>query len=124
LCLVFLLNIYILLTPIQIAEFDAEHNTLKAMVKKAVSFFYPKDPSSDTRTPQLLDGLPNRCWEVILTKMKQAVSLTLRILKSLYPRADLDAVGDDFAMTCTGEEALKLVDSADRIVDMAPIDMS
>jgi hypothetical protein len=55
------------------------------MVKKAVSFFYPKDPSSDARTMQLLDGLPNQCWEVILGNMKQAVSLTLGILKSLYP---------------------------------------
>jgi hypothetical protein len=60
--------------------------------------------------------------------MKQVASLTLRILKSLYPRADLDAAGDGFMMTCTGEEALKLVEdsalTADRIVDMVPIDMS
>jgi hypothetical protein len=60
--------------------------------------------------------------------MKQAASLTLGILKSLYPRADLDAAGDDFAVTCIGGEALKLVeDSAltvERIVDMVPIDMS
>jgi hypothetical protein len=88
---------------------------LKAMVKKVVSFFYSKDPSSDARTPQLLDGLPNRCREVILANTKQAASLTLRILKSLYPRADLDAAGDGFTMTCTDEEALKLVeDSASR----------
>jgi hypothetical protein len=98
------------------------------MVKKVVSFFYPKDPSSDARTPQLLDGLPNRCREVILVNMKHAMSLTLGILKSLYPRADLDAAGDGFTMTCTGEEALKLVEdsalTADRIVDMVTIDMS
>jgi hypothetical protein len=98
------------------------------MVKKAVSFFYRKDPSLDARTPQLLDGLPNRCWEVILANMKQAASLTLGILKSLYPRADLDAVGDDFAVICTSKEALKLVEdyalTADRIVDMVPVDMS
>jgi hypothetical protein len=60
--------------------------------------------------------------------MKQVASLTLRILKSLYPRADLDAAGDGFTMTCTGEEALRLVEdsalTADRIVDMVPIDMS
>jgi hypothetical protein len=60
--------------------------------------------------------------------MKQVASLTLRILKSLYPRADLDAAGDGFTMTCTSEEALRLVEdsalTADRIVDMVPIDMS
>jgi hypothetical protein len=55
------------------------------MVKKAISFFYPKDFSSDAQASQLLDGLPNRCQEVILANMKQAVSLTLGILKSLYP---------------------------------------
>jgi hypothetical protein len=70
----------------------------------------------------------NRCWEVIIANMKQAVSLTLRIPKSLYPWADLDVAGDGLAVTCTDEEALKLVeDSAltvDRIVDMVRIDMS
>jgi hypothetical protein len=87
------------------------------MVKKAVSFFYPKDPSSDVQTPQLLDGLLNQCREVILANMKQAASLTHGILKSLYPRADLD-VGSE----------LKLVEDsalmADRIGDMVLIDMS
>jgi hypothetical protein len=56
------------------------------------------------------------------------MSLTLRILKTLYPRADLDATGDGFAMACTSEETLKLVEdsalTADRIVDMVQIDMS
>jgi hypothetical protein len=97
------------------------------MVKKVVLFFYLKDPSSDTRTPELLDGVPNQCQEVILANMKQATSLTLRILKSLYPRVNLDAAGDSFAVTCTGVEALKLVEDfdlmADCIVDMVPIDM-
>jgi hypothetical protein len=55
------------------------------MVKKAISFFYPKDPSLDARTPQLLDGLSNQCREVILANMKSAVCLTLGILKSLNP---------------------------------------
>jgi hypothetical protein len=56
------------------------------------------------------------------------VSLTLRILKSVYPRADLDAAGDGFAVTYTDEEALKLMEDsalmADRIIDMVPLDMS
>jgi hypothetical protein len=72
--------------------------------------------------------MPNQCQEVILANMKQAASLTLRILKSLYPRADLDAVSDGFVVTCTSEEALKLVEDfvlmADRIVEMVLIDMS
>jgi hypothetical protein len=60
--------------------------------------------------------------------MKHATSLTLGILKSLYPRADLDAAADGFAVTCTGEEGLKLVEDsalkANRIVDIVLIDMS
>jgi hypothetical protein len=40
----------------------------------------------------------------------------------------LDGVGEGFAVTCTGEEALKLVEDsdsmADHIVDMVRIDMS
>jgi hypothetical protein len=60
--------------------------------------------------------------------MKQAASLTLEVLKSLYPRADLDAADEGFAMTSTDEEALKLMEDfammADRILDMSLLDMS
>jgi hypothetical protein len=98
------------------------------MVKKAISFFYPNDSSSDARAPQLLDGLPNWCKEVILGNMKQAVSLTVGILKSLYPRADLDVADDGFVATYTNEEGLKRVQDsalmAGRIVDMVPVHMS
>jgi hypothetical protein len=56
------------------------------------------------------------------------VSLTLRILKSLYPRADLDTTGEGFAVTCSDEEALKLVEdsamTARHVVDMLGVDMS
>jgi hypothetical protein len=49
-------------------------------------------------------------------------------MKSLYPRADLDVVGEGFAMTCNDEEALKLIEDsavmAGHIVDMLPVDMS
>jgi hypothetical protein len=45
------------------------------------------------------------------------VSLTLRILKSLYPRANLDATDEGFAVTCTDEEALKLVEDSAMMVD-------
>jgi hypothetical protein len=54
--------------------------------------------------------------------------LTLGILKSLYPQADLDAVSEGFVATCSEEEALKLVkDSAktvSQVVDMLGVDMS
>jgi hypothetical protein len=59
---------------------------------------------------------------------KISVLWALIILKSLYPLSDLDAAGDGFAMICTSEEALKLVEEsalvANRIVDMGPVDMS
>jgi hypothetical protein len=56
------------------------------------------------------------------------VSLTLGILKSLYPRANLDAAGDQFAVTCSDEEDLKLVEGSAKavghVVDMLEVDMS
>jgi hypothetical protein len=60
--------------------------------------------------------------------MRQSASLTLGILKSLYPRANLDMAGEGFAMTCSNEEALKLVEdsavTAGLVVDMLGMDMS
>jgi hypothetical protein len=59
--------------------------------------------------------------------MRQLTILTLRIRKSLYPWANLDAVGKGFIATCTEEEANKLMeDSAvtvSEIVEMHPINM-
>jgi hypothetical protein len=76
----------------------------------------------------MLDNLPTRSQETILANMRQSVSLTLEILKSLYPRADLDVVGEGFAVTWSDDEALKVVKDSvvmvERIVDMLPIDMS
>jgi hypothetical protein len=49
-------------------------------------------------------------------------------LKSLYPRADLDAAGEGFATTYSDEEALNLVEdnakTASQIVDMLGVGMS
>jgi hypothetical protein len=49
-------------------------------------------------------------------------------LKSLYPWANLDAVGEGFAVTCSDEEALKLVEdpamTVRQVVDMLGVDMS
>jgi hypothetical protein len=72
-------------------------------------------------TPHMLDSLSTRSREIILANMRQSVSLTLKILKSLYPQADMDAVGKGFMATCSDEEALKLVEdstmTARQIVD-------
>jgi hypothetical protein len=76
----------------------------------------------------MLDSLPTRFQEIILTNMRQSMSLTLGILNSLYPRADLDVVGEGFAVTCNDEEALKLIEdsavTAGRVVDMLGVEMS
>jgi hypothetical protein len=60
--------------------------------------------------------------------MRQSVSLTLGILKFLYPWADMDAVGEGLAVTCSAEEAQKLVEdsavAAGQIVDMLGVDIS
>jgi hypothetical protein len=75
----------------------------------------------------MLDNLLNWSQEIILTNMRQSASLTLGILKSLYPRADLDAAGEGFTMICSDEEALKLVEdsakTASQIVDMLGVDV-
>jgi hypothetical protein len=93
------------------------------MVDNAIAFFYLGESSSEARTPQILDSLPMRSQEIILTNMRQWVSLTLRILKSLYPRADMDTVGEGCTVTYNEEEALKLVEdsavTAEHIVDMS-----
>jgi hypothetical protein len=47
----------------------------------------------------MLDSLPTRSREIILTNMRQSASLALGILMSLYPQAELDAVGKGFAVT-------------------------
>jgi hypothetical protein len=103
-------------------------NSLKMMVDNAVAFFYPGESSSRACAPQMLDSLSTRSRDIILTNMRQLVSLTLEILKSLYPRADLDTMGEGFAVTCSDEEARKLVgDSAvtvGHVIDMLGVDMS
>jgi hypothetical protein len=74
------------------------------------------------------DKLPTKSRDIILTNMKQSENLTLGILRSLYPRADLDVAGEGFAATCSDEEVLKLVDDSTvkerHIVDMLGVDMS
>jgi adenine/guanine phosphoribosyltransferase-like PRPP-binding protein len=60
--------------------------------------------------------------------MRLSTGLTLGILKSLYPRANLAVAGVGFTVTCSNEVALKLVEdsamTADLVVDMLGINMS
>jgi hypothetical protein len=76
----------------------------------------------------MLDSLPTRSREIILANMRKSASLTLRILKSLYPRADFDVAGVGFTVTCSDLEAIKLVEDsavmAGQVVDMLGVDMS
>jgi hypothetical protein len=97
------------------------------MVNNMITFFYLGESSSNARAPQMLDSLPSRSREIILANMRQSASLTLGILKSLYPLADLDVVGEGFAVTRSDEEALNLVEDsakiADQVVDMLGVDV-
>jgi hypothetical protein len=76
----------------------------------------------------MLDSLLTRSQEIILTNMRQSVSLTVGILKSLYPCVDLDAESEGFIATCSDEEALKLIEDSTvmigHIMDMLGVDMS
>jgi hypothetical protein len=60
--------------------------------------------------------------------MRQSASLTLGILKSLYPQDDLDTACEGFTVTCHDEEALKLIEdsvvTAGQIIDMLGVDVS
>jgi thiamine pyrophosphokinase len=111
-----------------LVETKVELQTLKAMVENTVAYFYPDDPASVARAPVLLDGLPTRSREVILANMRKVSSLTLGILKSLYPQADLDTMGEGFAATYTEDEANKLVEDSvvttSQVMEMLPVDMS
>jgi hypothetical protein len=98
------------------------------MMENAITFFYAGKSTIGTRAPQMLDSLPTRSRQIIIANMKQSVSLTLGILKSLYPRADLGTAGEGFTATCSDDEALKLIEDsavmAEHIVVMLPVDMS
>jgi hypothetical protein len=98
------------------------------MVDNEAAFFYLGKSSSEACTPQMLDNLPTRSREIILTNMRQSTSLILRILESLYPQANMTTAGEGFVATCSDEEALKLIEDSTvmvgQVVDMLGIDMS
>jgi hypothetical protein len=82
------------------------------MVENMVAFSYTEDSTSVAQALQLLDVLLTRSREVILANMRQLTSLTLGILKSLYPRANLDTTGEGFTMTFIEEVSKLIEDSA------------
>jgi hypothetical protein len=49
-------------------------------------------------------------------------------MKSIYPWVDLDVAGEGFAVTCTKEEVLKLVEDSTitvgQILEMVSVDVS
>jgi hypothetical protein len=98
------------------------------MVENVITFFYPGKSSTGMHAPQMLDILLTRSWEIIVTNMKQSASLTLGILKSLYPWVDLDTAGEGFTVTCNDEKTMKLIEDsamiAGHIIDMPLVDMS
>jgi hypothetical protein len=98
------------------------------MAENAMAYFYPEDPNFAARAPMLQDMLPTRSREIIISNMRKASSLSLRILKTLYPRADLDLSGEGFMMTCIEEEADKLVEDSiemmTRVIEILLVDMS
>jgi hypothetical protein len=51
---------FLLLSPLRLAELDAEVNALKAMVNNAVAFFYPSESFSNVCAPQMLDSMSTR----------------------------------------------------------------
>jgi hypothetical protein len=76
----------------------------------------------------MLDSLLARSQKIILANIGQSTSLTLRILKSLYPWANLDVMGEGFTVTWSDEEAIKLIEDsavmAGHGVDMLGVDTS
>ena len=59
----------------------------------------------------MLDSLPGRVCGYIKTALVKASSLTLGILKSLYPRATLGVVADGWAVGTTLESANEIMQS-------------
>jgi hypothetical protein len=81
-----------------------------------------------SQAPELLDMLPTWSRVVITSNVRKASSLTLRILKSLYQKADLGATDEGFVATCSEEESVNLVQSfletTTLVIEMIPVNMS
>ena len=70
-------------------------------------------------------AVPDKTRELMKKRMLRASSLTLGILKSLYPRANLDVAGEGFAKDCEPAQASQLVKdsiaAATEIIEMIKI---
>ena len=69
--------------------------------------------------------MPDKAQELMKKRMLRASSLTLGMLKSLYPRAKLDVAGEGFAKDCEPAQASQLVKdsvaAATEIIEMIKI---
>ena len=77
--------------------------------RKVVSYFYSGQAHTASQLPELLTTVPEKTRELMKKRMLRASSLTLGILKSLYPRANLDIAGEGFAKNCEPMQASQLV---------------
>jgi hypothetical protein len=113
------LSIYVLFRAESVAELKA----LKTIAENVVPYFYPQDSEITRRAPQLLDSLPTRSQDSEITRrapqlldslptrsrglvqssMPKASSLSLGIVKYLYPDAELELASEGFAATCSNE---------------------
>ena len=83
------------------------HQTLRSTLE----YFYPGVDLSDSELPCLLSTLPARIRGCVKTATIKAGSLTLGILKSLYPKAALEVIADGWAAEITKDDACRLMQS-------------
>ena len=76
-----------------------------------LDIFYQGADLSDPEIPRLLDTLAARVRWSIKDALVKVSSLTLGILKSLYPKASLDVVADGWAAGVSLEKADEIVRS-------------
>ena len=76
-----------------------------------INYFYKDADLSDSEILVLLATLPTRVRIFIKTALVKVGSLTLGILKSLYPKAVLDIVTDGWATGTTEEKSHELTGS-------------
>ena len=94
-------------------------------MEKVVSYFPSDQAHAASQVPELLSAVPDKTQEQMKKRMLKASSLTLGILKSLYPRANLDVAGEGFAKDCESAQASRLVKdsvaAATEIIEMIKI---
>ena len=75
----------------------------------------------------LLNKIPNQARDWVRRIAERSSQVTMGILKSLYPRANIDAAGDGWAQDVTQDQAGALADSSQsaaervtRMLDLFP----